>query len=45
MRRQLGAPLPLLRESLARFADQAASGYRDKLHGAGCLLGALSTAA
>ena len=45
VRRQLGAPLPLLRESLARFADQAASGYRDKLHGADCLLGALSAAA
>jgi len=45
VRRQLGAPLPLLRESLARFADQATSGYRDKLHGAGCLLGALSAAA
>jgi len=45
VRRQLGAPLPLLRESLARFAEQAAGGYREKLHGAGCLIGAYGQAA
>ena len=45
VRRQLGLPLPLLRESLARFAEQAVNGHREKLHGAGCLLGALDAAA
>lgn len=33
VRRQLGAPLPLLREGLARFVTQAHNGYRDKLGG------------
>ncbi|MBI1904302.1 MAG: sugar nucleotide-binding protein [Planctomycetia bacterium] len=29
----LGMPLPMLREGLARFVDQAASGYRTRLQG------------
>jgi dTDP-4-dehydrorhamnose reductase len=33
-RRELGVPLPLLREGLARFADQAANGHRDLLRAA-----------
>ena len=33
VRRQLGTPLPLLREGLARFVTQAAVGYREKLDG------------
>jgi dTDP-4-dehydrorhamnose reductase len=33
VRRQLGTPLPLLREGLARFVTQAANGYREKLEG------------
>lgn len=44
VRRQLGVPLPLLRESLSRFAEQAAGGHREKLHG-GCLVGAYGQAA
>lgn len=45
VRRQLGVPLPLLRESLSRFAEQATGVYRDKLHGGGCLVGAYGHAA
>jgi dTDP-4-dehydrorhamnose reductase len=32
-RRELDVPLPLLREGLARFAEQATSGFRDRLAG------------
>lgn len=32
-RRELELPLPLLREGLARFAEQATSGFRDRLAG------------
>jgi dTDP-4-dehydrorhamnose reductase len=34
VRRELGVALPLLRESLLRFAEQATNGYRDRLRGA-----------
>jgi dTDP-4-dehydrorhamnose reductase len=33
VRRELGVTLPLLRESLLGFAEQASSGYRDRLRG------------
>lgn len=32
IRDQLNRPLPMLREGLARFVDQAFNGYRDRLH-------------
>jgi hypothetical protein len=37
-RRELESPLPLLREGLARFAEQAANGFRDRLAGQGVLV-------
>jgi hypothetical protein len=32
-RRELEVPLPLLREGLARFVEQATNGFRDRLAG------------
>ncbi|HWB07858.1 MAG TPA: sugar nucleotide-binding protein [Pirellulales bacterium] len=37
-RRELETPLPLLREGLARFAEQAANGFRDRLAGQAVLV-------
>ncbi|HET6882836.1 MAG TPA: sugar nucleotide-binding protein [Pirellulales bacterium] len=37
-RRELETPLPLLREGLSRFAEQAHNGYRDRLAGQSLLL-------
>lgn len=37
-RRELELPLPLLREGLARFADQAENGFRDRLAGRSLLI-------
>jgi dTDP-4-dehydrorhamnose reductase len=37
-RRELDVPLPLLREGLARFAEQATNGFRDRLAGQAALV-------